>query len=96
MTPASAEIPPRRQFRDDYKLASPNKISKILTDNGSQFTDSRADLQATLLHYLKLYNHHIPQRAMGSKTPIRALKEWQRRRPDLLVKRRYDKTGLAS
>jgi len=37
--------------------------------------DSRADLQATLLHYLKLYNHHIPQRAIGSKTPILALKE---------------------
>jgi hypothetical protein len=28
--------------------------------------DSRADLEATLLNYLKLYNHHIPQRAIGS------------------------------
>jgi len=26
--------------------------------------NSRADLQATLLNYLKLYNHHIPQRAI--------------------------------
>jgi transposase InsO family protein len=25
--------------------------------------DSRADLEKTLLSYLKLYNHHIPQRA---------------------------------
>jgi transposase InsO family protein len=114
-------------FLRRLKLASPIKISKILTDNGSQFTDrfatkdkkpsgkhafdvacaalpaehrmapprhpqtngmverfngrinellqqtrfeSRADLQATLLNYLKLYNHHIPQRAIGSKTPI--------------------------
>lgn len=135
------------------KLASPIKITKILTDNGSQFTDrfttkekkpsgqhafdkvcagmgiehrlapprhpqtngmverfngrisellqqtrfsSRADLETTLLNYLKLYNHHIPQRAIGTKTPIQALKEWQRTKPDLFVKRVYDQTGLDS
>jgi hypothetical protein len=115
-------------------LASPIKISKILTDNGSQFTDrfttkdkkpggkhafdvacaalpaghrlnellqqtrfdSRADLQTTLLNYLKLYNHHIPQRAIGSKTPALALKEWQKKRQELFVKRVYDQTGLDS
>jgi hypothetical protein len=27
-----------------------------------------AELATTLQHYLKLYNHHIPQRAIGSKT----------------------------
>ena len=138
-------------FLRRLKLASPIKVSKILTDNGSQFTDrfttkdkkpsgkhafdvacaalpaehrlapprhpqtngmverfngrinellqqtrfdSRADLQATLLNYLKLYNHHIPQRAIGSKTPILALKEWQQKRPELFVKRVYDQTGL--
>jgi transposase InsO family protein len=138
-------------FLRRLKLASPIKISKILTDNGSQFTDrfaskdkkpsgkhafdvacsgmdvehrlaaprhpqtngmvkrfngrisellqqtrfdSRADLEATLLNYLKLYNHHIPQRAIGTKTPIQALKEWQRQKPDLFVKRVYDQTGL--
>jgi len=56
--------------------------------------DSRADLQATLLNYLKLYNHHIPQRAIGSKTRILALKEWQQKRPELFVKRVHDRTGL--
>jgi hypothetical protein len=50
--------------------------------------------EATLLNYLKLYNHHIPQRAIGSKTPILALKEWQRTRPELFLKRVYDQTGL--
>jgi transposase InsO family protein len=40
--------------------------------------DSRADLETTLLNYLKLYNHHIPQRALDAKTPILALKEWQK------------------
>jgi len=42
------------------------------------------------------YNHHIPQRAIGSKTPILALKEWQQKRPELFVKRVYDQTGLDS
>jgi transposase InsO family protein len=127
-------------FLRGIKLASPIKISKILTDNGSQFTakdkkpsgnhafdkvctgmniehrlapprhpqtngmverfngriselikqtrfDSRADLDATLLNYLKLYNHHIPQRAIGSTAPIQALKEWHKRKPELFVKR---------
>jgi transposase InsO family protein len=138
-------------FLRRLKLASPIKISKILTDNGSQFTDrfttkdkkpsgrhafdkvcvgmgiehrlapprhpqtngmverfngrisellqqtrfdSSADLETTLLNYLKLYNHHIPQRAIGSTTPIHALKEWQQRKPELFVKRVYDQTGL--
>jgi transposase InsO family protein len=56
--------------------------------------DSRADLETTLLSYLKLYNHHIPQRAIGSKTPIQALKEWQQKKPDLFVKRVYGQTRL--
>lgn len=138
-------------FLRRLKLASPIKITKILTDNGSQFTDrftskdkkptgqhafdiacaampaehrlspprhpqtngmverfngrisellqqtrfaSAAELETTLQNYLKLYNHHIPQRAIDSKTPILALKEWQSKRPDLFVKRVYDQTGL--
>ncbi len=140
-------------FLRRLKLALPIKISKILTDNGSQFTDrfatkdkkpsgrhafdvacaalpaehrlapprhaqtngmvdrfngrinellqqtrfdSRADLETTLLNYLKLYNHHIPQRGLDAKTPVQAPKEWQQKRPELFVKRVYDPTGLDS
>ena len=56
--------------------------------------DSKADLETTLLNYLKLYNHHIPQRALDAKTPVLALKEWQKKRPELFIKRVYDQTGL--
>lgn len=56
--------------------------------------DTRADLETTLLNYLKLYNHRIPQRAIGSTTSIQALKEWQRCKPELFVNRVYDQTGL--
>jgi len=55
--------------------------------------DSRADLETTLLNYLKLYNHHIPQHAIGSKTPIQTRKEWQEKKLELFVKRVYDQTG---
>jgi transposase InsO family protein len=138
-------------FLRRLKEASPIKINKVLTDNGSQFTDrftskdkkpsgrhvfdkvcagmgiehrlapprhpqtngmverfngritellqqarfdSQADLEKTLHNYLKLYNHHIPQRTIGSKTPIQALKEWQQQKPELFVKRVYEQTGL--
>jgi transposase InsO family protein len=138
-------------FLRRLKQASPIRISKILTDNGSQFTDrfttkdkkpsgkhafdeacaaiaaehrlapprhpqthgmverfngrinellqktrfdSKADLDTTLLNYLKQYNHHIPQRALDAKTPIPVLKEWRQKRPELFVKRVYDQTGL--
>jgi len=56
--------------------------------------DSRADLETTLLNYLKLYNHHIPQRAIGSKPPIQALKDWHRTKPELFVKRVYGRARL--
>jgi len=44
--------------------------------------DSRADLGDTLISCLKLYNHHIPQCAIGTRTPIQALKEWQHANPE--------------
>jgi Integrase core domain len=135
-------------FLRRLRQASPIKISKILTDNGSQFTDrfatknkkpsgmhkfdiactgaaiehrlapprhpqtngmverfngrinellqqtrfdSAVDLEQTLLNYLKLYNHYIPQRAIDGKTPILAR---QRQKPELFVKWVYDQTGL--
>lgn len=49
-----------------------------------------------MLNYLKLYNHHIPQRAIGSTMPIQALKIRQKRKPELFVKRVYGHTGLDS
>ena len=47
---------------------------------------SRADLEATSLIYLRLYNHHSQQRAIASKTQCQALKKWQQNKPELLVK----------
>ena len=51
------------------------------------------DLEQTLLRYAWLYNHHLPQAALNARTPMQAMKEWYRRRPDLFRKRPYNHTG---
>jgi transposase InsO family protein len=133
--------------------AAPMKIVKLLTDNGTQFTDrftskgkqptgqhsfdqacdglgiehrlspprhpqtngmverfngrisellkqtrfsSAEELEKTLLSYLVIYNHHIPQRAINHQTPIQAVQQWQEDKPELFVKKDYDPAGLDS
>ena len=133
--------------------AAPMKIEKLLTDNGSQFTDrftgkdkkpsgnhafdrecallsiehrvtkprhpqtngmverfngrisdvlattrfrSREDLQTTIERYVKLYNDHLPQKALGHKTPLQAMRTWRQERPDLFVRRTHNQAGLDS
>lgn len=141
-----------KAFLHKVVKAAPFKISKVLTDNGKEFTDrfstagerkptgdhifdqacqsqaiehrltkpkhpqtngmverfngriadilkttrfdSSADLKQTLENYLDVYNHHIPQKALGHITPIQALKQWQKDRPDLFVKNVYNHSGL--
>ena len=131
--------------------AAPMKIVKLLTDNGSQFTDrftgktkeptgqhafdractlfgiehrltkprhpqtngmverfngrisdilattrfhSRDDLQTTITRYEKLYNEHLPQKALGHKTPLQAIRAWQKQKPELFVRKVKNQTGL--
>lgn len=138
-------------FLNRLEQTAPMKITKLLTDNGSQFTDrftskrrvptgrhdfdvrckalniehrlcpprhpqtngmverfngrisevvsqtrftSAAQLEATLLSYVKTYNHLIPQRALKHISPIQALKDWHAKRPELFNKRVYNQPGL--
>ena len=69
------------------------RISDVLTT--SRFR-AREDLQTTLERYVKLYNDHLPQRALGHKTPVHALRMWQKDPPDLFVRRIKNQTGLDS
>ncbi len=43
---------------------------------------------------LRLYNHQIPQKALGHISPVEALKDWQKQRPELFKKKVYNLTGL--
>lgn len=56
--------------------------------------DCSKDLKTTLENYRDVYNHHIPQKALGHITPVAALQKWRKQRPDLFVKRVYNQTGL--
>ena len=138
-------------FLNRLERAAPMKIVKLLTDNGSQFTDrftskkreptgrhvfdvrcaalniehrlcpprhpqtngmverfngrisevvsqtrfaSAAELETTLERYVKTYNQQIPQRALDHRSPVQALKEWQKKKPELFKKRVYNQAGL--
>ena len=60
---------------------------------GQRF-DSALDLRQMLERYVKLYNQHLPQSALKSKTPFQAMKEWHRSNPELFQRRPYDRPGL--
>ena len=40
------------------------------------------------------YNHHVVQRNLGHLTPVKALKGWYGKKPELFNKRVYDHMGL--
>ena len=55
--------------------------------------NSREDMEWTLLRYVALYNHQLPQSALKSSTPIQAMKEWHHTHPHLFHKGAYDRPG---
>jgi hypothetical protein len=50
-------------------------------------------MEQTLLRYVALYNHQLPQSALKSSTPMQAMKEWHHTHPHLFHKRPYDRPG---
>ena len=66
------------------------RISDVLKTN--RF-NSALDLEQTLLRYVALYNHQLPQSALKSKTPMHSMKQWYQSHPHLFGKRPYDRPG---
>lgn len=58
--------------------------------------NSRKDMEQTLLCYVALYNHQLPQSAQGSKTPMQAMKDWYQEHPNLFHKQQYARPGCDS
>jgi len=73
-------IPPRHPQTNGMVERFNGRISEILTT--THFNASE-DLTQTLERYLHIYNHHIPQRALGHHTFLQALQAWYKKRPDL-------------
>ncbi len=67
------------------------RIADVLT---TTHFDSSKSLADTITRYVKVYNQHIPQRALGHVSPIQAMKNWYEKRPELFQKRVYNLTGL--
>lgn len=55
--------------------------------------NSAEDMTQTLMRYVALYNHQLPQSALKSKTPMQAMKDWYASHPHLFHKRPYDRPG---
>ena len=149
---ASKTAESARSFLNNLIEKAPFAISKILTDNGKEFTDrfcpsgereptgrhavdqecaghgierrltkprrprtngmverfnggiaeiidqtkfgSSKELDRTLIRYLRIYNHHIPQKNLGHITPTEALKKWRGTHPRLFRKTVYNLSGL--
>jgi transposase InsO family protein len=54
---------------------------------------SGEELEATLHRYVWLYNQQLPQSALGSKTPLQAMKDWHKLKPERFKKRPYYRPG---
>ena len=54
------------------------------------------ELETTLHRYVLLYNQQLPQSAVGSKTLLKAMKDWYTLKPDLFRKQPYHLPGRDS
>jgi len=73
-------IPPRRPQTNGMVERFNGRISEVLA---ALHLYDRSDLEATLSHYRRLYNHHIPQKALNGQAPVDFLKAKYEARPGL-------------
>ncbi|MEO9149024.1 MAG: integrase core domain-containing protein, partial [Burkholderiaceae bacterium] len=66
------------------------RISDVLSTHRFR---SGEDLEQTLLRYVALYNHQLPQSALKSRTPLQTMKDWYATHPHLFHKRPCDRPG---
>ncbi|MDZ7811331.1 MAG: IS481 family transposase [Arhodomonas sp.] len=83
--------PPRHPQTNGMVERFNGRIAEILR---TTHFDAGVDLDSMLWHYNRLYNHHIPQRALGHLTPVQTLKQWYAQHPELFRKQVYDQSGL--
>jgi len=80
-------------FEIDHRLTPPKlpqtngmverfngRIEEVLQ---SHHFRSGEELETTLHHYVWLYNQQLPQSALDSKTPLLAMKDWHKLKPEL-------------
>lgn len=76
-------IPPRHPQTNGMVERFNGRISEILT---THHFDSQKDLNELLYSYVKVYNEHLPQRALNGQTPLEKMKEYQTKMPQIFKK----------
>jgi transposase InsO family protein len=76
-------IAPRKPQTNGMVERFNGRIATIL--NSAHFGSAK-QLEATMKNYETLYNHHIPQQNIGSRTPIEAMQLWQEKKPELFIR----------
>jgi len=69
------------------------RIEDVLQSHHFQ---SGEEMEATLHRCVWLYNQELPQSALGSKTPLQAMKDWHKLKPELFKKQPYYRPGCDS
>ena len=82
--------PPRSPQTNGMVERFNGRIEEVLQ---SHHFRSGEELGTTLHRYVWLYNHQLPQSALGSKTPLQAMKQWHKLKPELFKKQPYYLTG---
>ncbi len=57
---------------------------------------SGEELETTLHRYDWLYNQQLPQSTFGSKTPLQAMKDWHKIKPELFKKQPYSRRDVTA
>jgi hypothetical protein len=52
------------------------------------------DLGSAITRYVWLYNHQLPQKALGYQPPSAALHKWFAEKPDLFQRKPRNRRGL--
>ncbi|WP_422732688.1 integrase core domain-containing protein [Methylomarinovum tepidoasis] len=76
-------IPPKRPQTNRQACRFDGRIAGLLKTTRFQ---SNQDLERTSMQYANVYNHQIPQEALGHISPAQDLKDWQKKRPELFKK----------
>jgi len=67
------------------------RIAEVLATTRFDSAEHFAD---TIKRYVKVYNQHIPQNALGHSPPLQAMKNWSQKQTQLFKKCAYNLAGL--
>ena len=62
----------------------------------SHYFRSGEELEAALHRYVRIYNQKLPHSTLRSQTPLQAMRDWHKLKPEMFKKQPYYFTGCDS